>query len=111
MGYLHLTLSINNSGENLFICGHIQAMEVCRTDKCMYMKENCIPEIRKDRVYLLRMAIQCNGYDIEHAECGCSAGRGPHGGCKDIAALFALVDFCRHGVLPEFLTCMDKLQQ
>ena len=75
------------------------------------MKVNCIPEM-KDRIYQLRMAIQCNGYDIVHAECGCPAGRRPHGSCKCIAALsFALVDFCRNGVLPEFLTCTDKLQQ
>ena len=75
-------------------------MEVYRTDKYMYVKANCIPEMRKDRVYLLRVAIQCNGYDIVHAECGCPAGRGPHGSCRHIAALFALVDFCRYGVLP-----------
>ena len=104
--------SINNSGENLFLCGHVQAIQVCRTDEYFYVKANCIPEMRKDRIYLLHMALQCNGYDIVHAECGCPAGKGPQGSCKHIAALsFALVDFCRLGVRPEFLTCTDKLQQ
>ena len=78
----------------------------------MYVIANCIPEMRKDRIYLLRMAVQCNGYDIVHDKCGYPARKGPHGSRKHTAALsFALVDFCRHGVLPEFLTCTDKLQQ
>jgi hypothetical protein len=40
--------SINNSSKNLFICGHIQAMQVCKADKYVYVKANCIPGT-KDR--------------------------------------------------------------
>ena len=36
------------------------------------------------------------GYNY-HAECGCPAGKGPHGSCKHIALLaYALVDFCKN---------------
>ena len=68
--------------------------------------------MRKDRVYKLALALQTDSLDIVQAECGCAAGKGPHGSCKDIAALsYAFADFCRLGTTPEFLTCTDKLQQ
>ena len=78
----------------------------------LFFRAKCVPEMRKDRVYMLALALQANSLDIVHAECGCPAGRGPHGSCKHIAALcYALVDFFRLGSLPEFLTCTEKLQQ
>ena len=34
--------------------------------------------------------------DIDHANCECPAGKGPHGSCKHIAAVFyALEDFVK----------------
>ena len=104
--------SVNKSAEGLFRCGHVQAIQVCSTEKHLFVKAKCIPEMRNDRVYLVQMALTMDGFDVVNAQCGCPAGKGPCGSCKHIAALsYALADFCRLGVLPEFLTCTDKLQQ
>ena len=68
--------------------------------------------MRKNRVYELGVALEGNTLDISQTECGCPAGKGPRGSCKHIAALcYTLADFCRLGVVPEFLTCTDRLQQ
>ena len=104
--------SVNKSAEGLFRCGHVQAIQVCSTDKCLFVKAKCIPEMRNDRVYFVQMTLSMDSFDVMNAQCGCPAGRGPHGSCKHIAALsYALADFCRLGMVPEFLTCTDKLQQ
>ena len=104
--------SMNKSAEGLFRCGHIQAIQVCSTNEYLFLKANCIPEMRKDRVYHVRMALSKDGYDVSHVECGCPAGIGPHGSCKHIGALaYALADFCKRGAVPEFLTCTEQLQQ
>ena len=71
-----------------------------------------MPEMRKDRVYKLAPALQTDSLDKVQDECGCAAGKGPHGSCKHITAFsYAFTDFCRLGTTPEFLTCTDKLQQ
>ena len=68
--------------------------------------------MRKDRVYLLRVALKSEEYDVVLAECGCPADKVPHGSCKYIAALsYALAYFSRLCILPEFKTATDKLQQ
>ena len=104
--------SINKSADNLFRCGHVQEIVVCTTTSLLFLRAKCVPEMRKDRIYKLGLALQADSFDITHAECGCPAGKGPHGSCKHIAALcYALADFCRLGVLPDFLTCTEKLQQ
>ena len=79
--------SINKSAETLFICGHIQNIQFVEVDKIIYLKCKCLPEMRKDRVYLLRVAIKSEESEIIYAECGCPAGMGPTGSCKHIAAL------------------------
>ena len=56
--------AINKSAENLFICGHIQNIQVCLTDDHLLMKAKCLPEMRKDRVYFLKMALNVNTFDI-----------------------------------------------
>lgn len=104
--------SINKSAENLFICGHIQSVQCVEVNKIIYVKAKCLPEMRKDRVYLLKVAIKSEESDILYAECGCPAGMGPRGSCKHIAALaYALVDFSRCKRLPEYHTSTDMLQQ
>ena len=86
--------AINKSAESLFRCGHVQAIQVCSTDDYLFVKANCIPEMRMDKVYHVHMALSEDGYDVTHAECGCPAGIGPLGSCKHIGALaYALVDF------------------
>ena len=104
--------SINKSAENLFRCGHVQAIHTTVSYNMLFVKSKCLPEMRKDRVYHVRMAINNNSYDIVNAECGCPAGCGPCGSCKHIGALsYALADFFRCKASPELLTCTDQLQQ
>ena len=88
--------AINKSAENLFICGHIRNNQVCLTDDHLHVKAKCLPEMRKDRVYFLKMALNVNTFDIFFAKCGCPAGFGPQGSCKHIGALsYVLADFCK----------------
>ena len=76
------------------------------------MKANCLPEMRKDRVYKILLFLDLESSDIVAAECGCPAGKAPCASCKHIGAMcFALEEFSRFGHLPEFLTCTDQLQQ
>ena len=104
--------SINKSAENLFRCGHVQAIQIATSADLVYLKANCIPEMRKDRLYSMKMIISTNSYDVLNAECGCPAGKGPNCSCKHIGAFsYALSDFCRVGSVPDFLTCTDQLQQ
>ena len=69
---------ISKSAENLFICGHVQNIQCVEVDRIIYVKTKCPPEMRKDRVYLLKVAIKSEVSDI---------GMGPKGNCKLIAAL------------------------
>ena len=104
--------SMNNSAENLFRCGHVQNIQLVTVDDRLFVKAECLPEMRKDRVYCVQMALQCSSSDIVGAECGCPAGRGPTGSCKHIGALsYALADFIRFRKSPEYQTCTDTLQQ
>ena len=66
----------------------------------------------KDRVYCLRLALQSSICDIIGAECGCPAGQGSSGSCKNIGAFsYAFADFFRFRTSAEYLTCTDTLQQ
>ena len=68
-----------------------------------FLRASCVPEIRKDRVYKLALALQTNSLDIVQAECGCAAGKEPHVSYKYIVALsYAFVDFCHLETTPEF---------
>lgn len=83
--------------------------ELCGDTLCI--RANCLPEIKKDRVYKLVMQLDGQSIEIEGAQCGCPAGRGPKASCKHIAALcYALEDFSRLQQSPDFLTCTDRLQ-
>ena len=76
------------------------------------MKANCLPEMKKDRVYVVKMTLEKEKCNILGAECGCPAGKGPHGSCKHIGALaYTLADYIRFKKTPEYLTCTDKLQE
>ena len=68
--------------------------------------------MKKDRVYKIFMSLDSTSWDIVTAECGCPAGKGPNASCKHVAALcYALVQFCKNGQLPDFLTCTQRLQE
>ena len=104
--------SVNRSAENLFRCGHIQRIECVPEGDILYVRSNCLPEMRKDRVYCVKIALQSSSFDIIGAECGCPAGHGPNGSCKHIGALsYALADFIRFRASPDYQTCTDVLQQ
>ena len=80
-------------------------------DSDLYIRAKCLPEMRKDRVYLIVIGLDSLSHEVLSAQCGCAAGMGPKASCKHIAALcYALEEFTRLRHLPEFLTCTDKLQ-
>ena len=104
--------SVNKSAENLFRCGHVQNVQFVTAGDICFIKSKCLPEMRKDRVYCVQMALQKSSSDIIGAECGCPAGHGPTGSCKHIGALsYALADFARFKTSPKYQTCTDTLQQ
>ena len=104
--------SINDSASNLYRCGHVQEIQVCLdANSNLCIRAKCLPEMRKDRIYLLEMVLDETSHDVLSARCGCAAGMGPKASCKHIAALcYALEEFSRLRQLPEFVTCTDKLQ-
>ena len=104
--------SINTSAVNLFRCGHIQMIHVTTDENLLWVKANCLPEMRKDRVYKVIVSLRKPGLEVISAQCGCPAGKGPNASCKHIAALcYALVNFYQCGKLPDFLVCTQKLQE
>ena len=48
----------SGSSENLFRCGHVQNIQVSKLDDCVYVKSQCLLEMRKDRVYCVRMRLE-----------------------------------------------------
>ena len=103
--------SINKSAENLFRCGHVQALAVTNKNEYWWVKGECRPEMKKDKMYKMIMCLCKGSCDINSALCGCPAGRGPCASCKHIGALcYALANFCSSGQLPDFITCTDTLQ-
>ena len=104
--------SINQSAENLFRCGHVQGLSTVYKDEYCWIKAECRPEMKKDKMYKMVMSLCTGSWDINSALCGCPAGKGPSASCKHIGALcYALANFCSLGHLPEFITCTDVLQQ
>ena len=103
--------AIDNSALNLFCCRHIQDIKVC-TDQHLAVQADCVPEMRKDRIYKLCLHLDTVSFDIISARCGCPTGKGPHASCKHVAAVcYALEEFSRFRQLPDFLACTDKLQE
>ena len=46
--------SVNESALNLYQRGHVQEIQVCQeADSDLYIRAKCLPEIRKDCVYLI----------------------------------------------------------
>ena len=76
-----------------------------KDNNIIYIIAECLPEMRIDRLYIVKAAVKLENSEIVFAECGCPAGMGPKGSCEDIAALaYALVDFCHCNNLPEYCT-------
>ena len=86
--------SFKAGGYRLFKDGHVQNIMVDQKDSLLGIRCNCLPEMKKDRVYKIQIDISSDSSDVNFAECTCPAGKGPHGSCKHVAAvLFALQDF------------------
>ena len=104
--------SINKSAENLFHCGHVQALLITCKDEYWWVKADCRPEMKKDKMYKMIMSLCKGSWDINSALCGCPAGKGPSASCKHIGALcYALANFCSSGRLPDFISCTDVMQE
>ena len=106
---------MNQSAENLFLCGHVQRIEVgtgTGASSTIWVRADCLPEMKKDRIYKVILCLNDQVFDIVEAQCGCPAGKGPTASCKHIGALcYALRNFCDHGRVPKFLTCTQRLQE
>ena len=87
---------VNKSAQGLFRCGHVQAIQVCSTEKHLFVKAKCIPGLRNDRVCLVQMVLTMDAYDVVNAQCSCPAGKGPCGSCKHTAALLWCVSRVSH---------------
>ena len=102
---------MNQNASNLFQCGHVQRIQI-GTATNIWVRADCLPEMKKDRIYKLLLCLNCHTFDVLSAQCGCPAGKGPAASCKHIGALcYALESFCKHGNFPDFLTCTQKLQE
>ena len=107
--------SFKAGGYKLFKEGHVQNILVSREEAKFKVECRCLPEMKKDRIYNITVAISTETSNVDLAECSCLAGRGPHGSCKHIAAtLFALENFYtfyEEAKTEDEISCTSKLQQ
>ena len=82
--------SINKSALNLFRCGHVQNIEISSDETNLYMRANCLPAMRKDRVYKLLLTIKRATLDVISAQCGCPGGKGPHAESTSLSLAIAI---------------------
>ena len=81
--------SVYSSALNLFRCGHVQKIQVCHeiTSDSIFIRADCLPEMKKDRIYKIEQQLEELNFEISAAQCGYPAGRGSRASCKHIAAL------------------------
>ena len=105
--------SLRESSYQMFKEGHIQKIMLMSGYKTVIIKCDCLPEMRKDRVYKIIMRINDGSGEIQFSKCGCVAGKGPRASCKHIASVcYALENFSRVFLdEPEHLACTDLLQK
>ena len=78
---------MNKSAKYFFDCGHVQSIQVGSSSKHTLINATCLAEMKKDCVYKVLIALDPSSCDIVEAECGCSAGKGPHTSCKHVGTL------------------------
>ena len=108
--------NFKTGGYKLFKEGHVQKIMINQEGAVCTVSCSCLPEMKKDRIYKIKVDIAVDTSDVCGAECSCPAGRGPHASCKHVAAsLFALEDF--YSTYKEFqassdddVACTSKLQ-
>ena len=104
--------SMNKRAKGRFDCGHVQNIQINISSSHVLLRASCLPEMKKDTVYKVRMSLESSSYTIVGAVCGCKAGQGPKASCKHVGALcYAFAKFCRFGKLPEFISSTEKLQE
>ena len=61
--------SMNLSALNLYKCGHIQKIEACisTANTLMYLRAICLPEMKKDTMYSLKMQLDDTNFEIQGA--------------------------------------------
>ena len=79
--------SLRESSFQLFKAGHIQDIYVKLGFQTVIIVATCLPEMRKERICKLMMRLEASSGDIQVANCGCIAGKGPKASCKHIASL------------------------
>ena len=88
--------SLNSGGYRLFAEGHVQDVMIKINNGDCLIKANVLPEMKKDKKYLVSTIINQQTNDVVEAACSCPAGCGPQGSCKHIAALcFCVESFVR----------------
>ena len=105
--------NINSRAFPLFKDGHIQNIMAYKSTSgdTTYYQASCLPEMKKNTIYAIRIALNNSSGDIVYAQYGCAAGSGPTGSCKHIAAkCYALEDFCRIHQLRDHVPCTSQLQ-
>ena len=104
--------SLNSKAFPLFKDGHVQDITACNTGQLMLFRAKCLPEMKKTEVYRVELSQDKMSGDITSALCGCTAGKGPKGSCKHIAALcYALEEFNRIKTTVHYTACTSKLQE
>ena len=63
-------------GYKLFKKGHVQKVMVTKHDSIFGLTCSCLPEMKKDRVYKIKINITTDSSNVCLGECSCPAGRG-----------------------------------
>ena len=107
--------ALRESSFSMFKAGHVQDIHLKTGYNTIIIVATCLPEMRKDIVYKMMIRLKASSADIQFANCGCLAGKGPRASCKHIASLcYALEDFVRvfmGSSGPEGLSCTDRLME
>ena len=69
-------LAINTHAKKLFDCGHVQNIEIGTITTHLWIRADCLSEMKKDIVYKILMLLPNKSY-IDMTECGCKAGKEP----------------------------------
>ena len=88
--------SLRELSYQMFKEGYVQKIELKRGYDTIIIKCNCLPEMRKHRVYKIVVRIHLTSGEIQFAKCGCVAGNSPRACCKHIASVcYALENLSR----------------
>ena len=88
--------SLRESFYQMFKKGHHQNIMLKSGYETVIIKCDCLPEMRKDRVYKIMMRINVKSGEIQFGKCGCVVGKGPRASCKHIASVcYSLENFIR----------------